>query len=655
MARRFSTRTRVGVTAAGVVGLAGALALGVVPDGVPTGGVGKPAPAAAAPGLVAFDSCEALRQYYVEQALPEVTAYGLGGGPVYALDAVAQSSVGGSVARDAAAVSDAVGSGETGTNVQEAGVDEPDVAKTDAAYVYQVVEQALVVTDVTGDAPEQVARFALPRGVSGAELLLVDDTVHVITQGGSDYPIASLGRSVVADSLMIGPVGDARTRVVTIDVSDRSAPQVTSDTQYDGSLVSARQYDDVVRLVTSDSSPDIDFVSPVMRTRSGDGPERLTAAEARRENRRLVREAPLEAWLPSVGDGEQLTDCDEVLRPADGSGYGTLSVIGLDGTASDPAASRSATALVASGDLAYSSTDQLVVATSRWGWTWGVELRREGADAAEGPETSLHVFDLDGLDAVWRASGSFEGGLKDRWSIDAHDDRIRVAAGIGYDSWMPEENAVISFAPEGDRLVETGRADGLGIGEEIKSVRWFDDLAIVVTFVQTDPLYTVDVSTGQPETLGELKIPGFSSYLHPIGEDRLLGLGTATRVVGQGERAFVRATAAKASVFDVSDLGSPTELDFTTLQRNTSFNPDPRAFTWLPDSSTGFVVSDEYGSRRPTAYVTRIDVDDAGSVTLSEAAQLRPYDSYAARTLPLGDGRVALVTLDGVRLLGLSG
>ena len=662
MARRFSTRTRAGVTAAGVVGLAAALAVGAIPDGVPTGGIGKPAPAAAAPGLVAFDSCEALRQYYVEQALPEVTPYGLGGGGIYpmfddgviAMEAQATDAgaAGSPVARSSSA--DAVANGATGTNVQEAGVDEPDVAKTDGAYVYQVVEQALVITDVRGDSPTQVARLALPRGVFGAELLLVGDTVQVISQGGYDYPVASIGRSAVR-SMIIDPGpggGKARTRVVTVDVADPATPEITADVQYDGSLVSARQYGDVVRLVTSSAAPDIEFVYPVMRMRGQKGLERRTNREAREENRRLVREAPLEAWIPTVDDGERLTDCTDIFRPAEGSGYGTLSVIGFDGTSTDPSSSRSSTGLVASGDVAYSSTDQLVVATSRWGWSWGMAMDRD----VDGPQTSLHVFDLDGLDATWAASGTFDGGLKDRWSIDAHDGRIRVAAGIDYVDWMSGENAVISFevgGEQGDELVETGRADGLGVGEEIKSVRWFDDLAIVVTFVQIDPLYTVDVSTGQPEMLGELKIPGFSEYLHPIGGDRLLGLGTAVKPVSEGGRVRVRPTAAKASVFDVSDLASPAELDATTLARSTSFNPDPRAFTWLPDQSRGFVVTDEYGSRQPAAYITSIDVAEDGTVTLGEAAELAPFDSYAARTLPLGDGRLALATLDGVEILDL--
>ncbi len=645
-------RRRIAVAGIAVAGMAGGLALGLVPDDVPTpGDLGKPVRAAAAPGLATFEDCEALRRWYVDQALPQVTAYGLGGGLVYPLAERAMAAE----AADGAAVTDAVGNGATGTNVQEVGVDEPDLAKTDGSVVYRLVDRRLVVTDVTGAEPERVAALRLPPETYGAELLLVGDHLQVVAQAGSAYdPAATVDR--VAPDGLVGPGGGSSTRVIDVDVTDPSAPRLGTDRTFDGQLVSARQHGDVVRLVLSDPVPDIAFVSPYDRfARPGrDRGDRPTRAEALAENRRLVREAPVGAWLPSVstdgGGSEALVACGDVLHPEQDAGLGTLAVVGYD--VASPADLRT-TALTASGELAYSSGDQLVVATARWGWAWGARLR--GRDA-EGPETSLHVFDLDGTDATWAASGGFDGGLKDRWSIDAVDGRVRVAAGVGYRGWTPEENAVLSFARDGRRLVETGRADGLGVGEEIMSVRWFDDLAIVVTFVQTDPLYTVDVAGPEPRTLGEVTLPGFSAYLHPVGDERLLGLGTATRLVDEGGRPMARPTGAKASVFDVSDLAAPSELSTARLERSTSFasDGDPRTVTWLPDRSVGLVATDSYGGRgQPSAYVTVVRVSPDGDVTLEKGPDVPGFQSYATRSLPLADGRVAVVTPRSVQLLDL--
>ena len=105
------------------------------------------------------------------------------------------------------------------------------------------------------------------------------------------------------------------------------------------------------------------------------------------------------------------------------------------------------------------------------------------------------------------------------------------------------------------RLVETGRVDGLGQGETIQSVRWFGDLAIVVTFRQTDPLYTVDLSDpDRPRVVGALKIPGFSSYLHPVGGDLLVGVGHDATTTGAD-------LGAQAATFDLRDLADVRRVD----------------------------------------------------------------------------------------------
>ena len=89
-----------------------------------------------------------------------------------------------------------------------------------------------------------------------------------------------------------------------------------------------------------------------------------------------------------------------------------------------------------------------------------------------------------------------------------------------------QDNGIVVLDEKDGRLEQVGELAGLGVDEEIQSVRWFDDLAVVVTFRQMDPLYTIDLSDPtRPRRLGALKIPGFSAYLHPIGDDRLLGLG----------------------------------------------------------------------------------------------------------------------------------
>ena len=94
-------------------------------------------------------------------------------------------------------------------------------------------------------------------------------------------------------------------------------------------------------------------------------------------------------------------------------------------------------------------------------------------------------------------------------------------------------------------------------------MRWFDDLAIVVTFRQTDPLYAIDLSDpADPRLLGELKIPGFSEYLHPLGEHRLIGMGQDADLDGMTR-------GAQAALFDVTDLTNPRQIDVVRYDKDT--------------------------------------------------------------------------------------
>jgi uncharacterized secreted protein with C-terminal beta-propeller domain len=136
---------------------------------------------------------------------------------------------------------------------------------------------------------------------------------------------------------------------------------------------------------------------------------------------------------------------------------------------------------------------------------------------------------------------------------------------------------VVKLVERGGDLVETGRVSGLGRTEQIKAVRYFGDLAVVVTFRQTDPLYLVDLA-GDPKVVGELKVPGFSTYLHPIGDGLLLGLGQDATDQGQ-------VTGMQLSVFDVSDPSRPSLVD--RLPIGTGYSPaleDSRAVAYDPSS-----------------------------------------------------------------------
>jgi hypothetical protein len=521
-------------------------------------------------------------------------------------------------------------SSDTGTNVQEAGVDEPDVVKTDGELLVRIQGATLTTYDVTGESAEQLAEIRLEDFADG-EVLLSGDTVVALGNDGArprrtDY---------------YAPPVPTATRVVSIDVSEPGTPEVTASVDLDTSLVSARQHGSAIRLVTAAGLPELDFVRPTGRR---------GVKTAREANERVVRETTLADWIPRIsvdgGSPEQLADCADMAIPQRELGLDTMNVVGFE--ADDPAAVH-AIGLAGAASLAYESPDHLYLAASPWSeWGWGrcVDVCPLASPALEDSGTTM-VFDFEvsGTAATYVGSGEVEGSVADRWAMDEYDGVLRLA--VGPTRATGNFNSVVTLERRGDELVEIGRVDDLGANEQIESVRWFDGLAILVTFRQIDPLYTIDLSDqDDPTLLGELKIPGFSEYLHPLGGRRLVGLGQGP---GEGSRSW----GAQAGLFKVTDLTDPRRIDTLEYAPGTQAlaGADPRQFTWLPEERTLLTVISR-GWRGRTGWVSVVKVEDG---RLSNRMVEADYgdDVDQVRTVPLPDGRVVLVTGDDVEFFDL--
>jgi len=649
------TGSRLGIAALAVTTLGATFAAGVLVgrDGDDPGrqvaGPDRQLPVATGRALVPATSCADLLSWYVDNTLDLVTPWGWGWGggvPLYgaAEDGVVRDASPALPGADAAAPGAIKGQGssETGTNVQEAGVDEPDVVKTDGRVLVRIDGDDLTTYDVSGTAVRRLSTIDLPgKELVDAELLLAGDQVVVIGDTPVDY---SYERTL----------DTPRTVVRRVDLSDPAEPEVLDSQEYGASLVSARQYGDVVRLVLGTGLPALDFVQP-----DGDRTER----EALQQNRKVVRNSVIEDWLPSVredgGDPELAVGCDAMSLPEDFSGGGSVVVVGYQaGTPTD----RSAMGVATSSDLVYSSTDRLYLATgARFAFCcpWPGPVMSDvigpvpdgrgwiGRGYEDDGTTDLHAFALDDRDATYVGSGKVEGWVRDRWSMDAVDGTLRVA--VGPTSETGNFNSVVTLREEDGGLVEIGRVDRLGVDEEIKAVRWFDDLAIVVTFRQTDPLYAIDLSRpAHPRLLGKLKIPGFSEYLHPIGDHLMIGIGTDATLSGMTRGGQV-------AVFDLSDLRHPKRVSTVGYGRNRQAlaGQDPRQFTWLAARRTALTVVGRWGKTGGmTGWVSVLEVGAGGVLENTMVRGTYGYDDVAdLRTVPLPDGRVVMVTEDAARFL----
>ncbi|MBU1866231.1 MAG: beta-propeller domain-containing protein, partial [Actinobacteria bacterium] len=541
--------------------------------------------------LERFDSCEALLDHFKAEAKERVGPYGLDGNrgwwgipePFMGVDDMESAATTTAAAQTVPAGEGYAGAGlggvegvdYSGTNVQVAGVDEPDIVKTDGTRIITVVDGKISYVDVTTDEPLVLGTLQLTDGWNHT-LFVVGETAFVFANGGGGIAMPT---DVVATDAMIWPgFGYNSAIVLEVDISDPANMKETRTLTVEGQYLSARLIDGTVRMVISSYPNDLPFVYP-----SNPASEDI-ALEA---NRKVIDQTTLDDWLPDYtlveSDGSSsegiLVDCARTHRPVEFAGFETLSVLTF--TADGGVDAGDATGVIAGGETVYASPESIYVATNVWipsDWI-GIDDSREFDEAYS---TAIHKFSISGSDpAEYEASGSVKGHLLNQFSMDEYDGYFRVATtdGTPWGSDETSESFVVVLEQRGDQLVEAGSVGDMGKGEQIYSVRFIGDAAYVVTFRQTDPLYVVDISNpDHPVVAGELKIPGYSAYLHPLGDGRLLGIGQDATEEG-------RTLGAKVSLFDVSDPSDPREIDnFVLPDSYTDAEWDHHAFLyWAPE------------------------------------------------------------------------
>ncbi len=529
--------------------------------------------------LRTFDQCSSLLEYLRAETVARVGPYGLDDGPRFGIEpfpmpmvemATDDSASGDmamsepamampDVAESSAPSAGADGGGFSDTNVQVVGVDEPDIVKTDGNRILAVAQGHLHYVDLTTGDPQYRGRVNLASDW-GHEIFMRGDRALVFSTSYSHdlRPVAEdevLGGAAVGDIL---PPGTSSALIQEVDLSNPSAMRVVSELRVEGHHLSARAVGSTVWVSLSSYPVQFQFVYP-------SGPDAEDAAEA--TNKALAASAGLGAWLPSYRfDGPNgtsaglLPDCDQLYSPAEFSGFTVLSVLTFD--MDEPLDAGDAASVLADGHTLYGSGQSLYMAGST---PIMAEPADDGRDVAEDMifpqptewETTVHKFSVssDGP-ARYEASGTVPGSLLNQFAMDEHNGYFRIATTLG-EPWNSENSSsqVAVLQQEGRLLTEVGNVGNLGLGERIYSVRFVGDTGYVVTFRQVDPLYVLDLSDPTaPSVAGELKIPGFSTYLHPLGDGLLVGVGQDADDTG-------RTRGAKVSLFDVSNPAAPAELD----------------------------------------------------------------------------------------------
>jgi len=237
--------------------------------------------------------------------------------------------------------------------------------------------------------------------------------------------------------------------------------------------------------------------------------------------------------------------CNKFFRPLEPSGTGIISIASISMKRSE--IKQENTAIVADRGLVYASTQSLYIATYSF-------------DSTDFRETSvIHKFDIesDNDGAIYLVSGRVEGRILNQFSMDEEEGYFRVATTTGWAGFSGEggiQNYVFVMEEKEGGLEMVGEIRGIAPTEQIYSARFIDYRGFIVTFKKVDPLFTIDLKDPyNPRIVGELKIPGFSTYIHPMDDDHLLTIGKDAEDMGS----FAWFQGVQLSIFDVSDFAHP--------------------------------------------------------------------------------------------------
>lgn len=410
------------------------------------------------------------------------------------------------------------------TNTQEENVDEADIVKTDGTYIYamdskgdiRIVDAASMklVSEITGD-----------RNADYMEMYLNGDSLQVIHQQETYITYRGTVKLSSDDAVRASySVPVTTVSVDTYDLSDRENPKKTGSCQQDGSYLSSRRNGNNLYLFTSYA------------------PDTTEGADAKVK------------YIPRIGDDYIAYDHIYLPVPEDTTDYtynGKNYLVVSSVADEKPDQVSDSMAVISGADTFYVSENNIYSAVPGWNISDDSSLQTE-------------IIRIGYEDGVFTegGTGSVSGELNNNFSMDEYDGHLRVVTTTaGWNKDYSEYHRTNGLYVLDKDMKTVGKIENLAENEEIKSARFMGKTGYFVTYENTDPLFSADLSDPEsPKILGELKITGFSEYLHFYGENRLLGIGWETDPdTGSTE-------GLKCSMFDISDPSDVKEIDRIVLK-----------------------------------------------------------------------------------------
>ncbi len=406
------------------------------------------------------------------------------------------------------------------TNIQVAGVDEADIVKTDGEHIYLISGNAVFI--VKAHPPQDarvVCRLELNATVGdlfvGGDKLVVflgaPETYEALSKSGGAEPAVAVRRPALG---MTGWRYAGATIIQVYDISDRSSPELERNISIDGAYFNSRMIEEWVYVVVQKPAVLEDGV----------------------------------VGLPRIqAEGVIIEVQADTIYYANKTDYSYVFAVVIALNIQDKARPLSHQSFLLGGACSmYVSQTHMYITSPYY----------EGKETGTIYGTSIHKISIHEGEVSYVADGHVPGWVLNQFSMDEHQGHFRIAT-QGQTTTEGPSGTNVYVLDSGMEVV--GKLEGLAPGETMHSARFMGARTYLVTFLNVDPLFVVDLSDPErPAVLGKLKIPGYSDYLHPYDDAHLIGVGKEAEEAKEGDFAWYQGV--KISLFDVSDVTDPKEV-----------------------------------------------------------------------------------------------
>lgn len=433
-------------------------------------------------------------------------------------------------------------SDSSNTNNQVEGVEEGDIIKNDGKYIYVNSNNSVKIIDSNPVSPKVLGRVEVPENTSITEIFVSGNKLVII--GQNNYYRAYEQNIIDAKMIMPPRYYEDRSNVLIYDIKNKSVPVLEREYLFDGTYTSGRTIDNNLYFITTKylnlgydyyNNVEFDIPTPSYTDVIGNKTTEIGFDKIR--------------YFPNYVDARYMftigIDLENKTSPIDVDTY------------------------LGSTNSIYVSQDNLYAAVSDYSYEPMIEAS-EIYNPVYTSSTVIYKFELKDATVTPIGQGEVPGTIINQFSMDQHENNFRIAT-TSDDLWQTAQNESQNnvYVLDGNLKI-TGKLEGVAPGERIYSTRFMDEKMYMVTFRQVDPLFVIDTSdASNPKILGQLKIPGYSTYLHPVDENHILGFGYD---MIENQWGGQQTAGLKISLFDVSNVARPKEIKSEVIGKSGTFS-----------------------------------------------------------------------------------